>query len=204
MRGNWRTVPGVTCRVVVSLVTWTLAGGGWGLLLGGALEAILGQGTDGLFEAVGETSLVATGGALPGLLGFGLVMICAGGTGGAIGGFLSSRAVAAGLVPPPPVRGPGIWYENSPRAGALGGGVGGAVVGPIIGAMCGAGLALDAAFGQEWAYQFVYWLAILGFAAGAACGVVAAGRTLFDALPGATQEYIRLHCLPPWARALRR
>src|SRR5690348_15443207 len=55
-------------------VGWVLAGCGWGLILGSALEAAFGQGTAGLLDAAGELSLEAVAGALLGMAGGTLVL----------------------------------------------------------------------------------------------------------------------------------
>jgi hypothetical protein len=198
MRANVRAVVGVAGRALVSLTTWVLAGGGWGLMIGGALEAAAGQGPDGLFEAAGETSLVATGGALLGLFGFGLPLACAPAVGGALGGLLSGLAQRGH---PRPARCPSIWHETSARSGAFGGAVGGALVGPVVGVMCGAGLALDALHERPWDYSCLYWLTALGFAAGALRGVFQAGGIIFRALPRPVQDQIRLPVRRPASAA---
>jgi hypothetical protein len=178
----------VAGRALVALATWVLAGVGWGLLAGGALEAVFGQGADGLGEALGETSLVATFGAVVGVFGFGALLTAAPALGGALGGLLggllqprASRPASAGLL-----------HQTGPRAGAIGGAIGGAITGPVVGALCGVGITLDHIHGKDWDFGFVYWLTILAAGAGAFCGAIEVLGIIYGALPERLRHELRV------------
>jgi hypothetical protein len=163
---------------------WVLAGAGWGLLGGIALEAVFGHGTEGLLDAAGEAGLAGAGGALVGVLVGGTALVGSPALGGALGGALCERA---GGRHPWGDRGRGLLDECSARSGAIGGALGGALVGPVIGAACGAGLALEAVAGTDPPYAFVQGAVIAGVLAGAVGGEVAAWRAVWPELPASVR-----------------
>jgi hypothetical protein len=69
MRGRFAAAIRVLMSAYVGAVVWVLAGCGWGVVIGSALEAAFGRGTHDLLDAAGETSLEAIAGGLAGMAG---------------------------------------------------------------------------------------------------------------------------------------
>jgi hypothetical protein len=169
-------------------VGWVLAGCGWGVAIGAALEAAFGRGTGGLLDAAGEAGLEATAGALLGMVGGTLAMICL---------HVLKLVPAFVLVGMGAGRYPynnaslGIMHERSARTGAVTGVVIAVMNGTALGPVCGAGCLLESIHGRPVPESLVQGSALAGLLAGGGVGLVALARTTWHGLPEPWRAEIR-------------
>jgi hypothetical protein len=180
-------------------VGWVLAGCGWGLIIGSALEAAFGRGTDGLLDAAGELSLEAVAGALLGM---------AGGTLALAGGIILLAAPLLALIGKidgryPPGRS-GFLCERSFRAGVAAGVVTGVIHGTWLFPALFAAALLESIHGRGVPFTPLQGATLAGILAGGIAGAVSLVRTMWRALPPAWREEIHQEALrPAWQRALQ-
>ncbi len=177
-------------------VAWVLAGCGWGVVIGAALEATFGQGADGLLDAAGETSLEAVTGALLGMVGGTLVLAC-----GHVVTLAPTFALVgkvAGLLPCGRHH-LGVRDRPNARLGALTGVVCGIISGTALLPFLGAGALLESIHGQPVPRTFVQGGTLFGILAGGIIGLVGLGRTTWQRLPEAWREEVRR--VMGWERA---
>src|SRR5262249_7314960 len=132
-------------RAYVSALVWVLAGIGWGVLTGAALESLFGNGLDSLPAALDEVALASSLGGLVGAVASTIVMLCLHGL------TLVPLAALLGKVAGRYPRGQvnlGITAERSARSGALVTVILAPCFGLTIGAMSGAGMSLETAYGH--------------------------------------------------------
>jgi hypothetical protein len=185
MRGQFAAAIRVFMSAYVGAVVWVLAGCGWGVVIGSALEAAFGRGTHGLLDAAGETSLEATAGALAGMAG---------------GALLTTLLLVGAMVPLAALLdkrdglhtrgngGLGLRQEGSTRLGALLGLVCGLSTGTALGSLVGAASLLDSIQGRPFSCAFVQRGTRLGIFVGGIVGAVVLVRTIYRQIPKAWQE----------------
>jgi hypothetical protein len=167
---------------------WVLAGCGWGIVVGSALQAVFGRGTHGLLDTAGETSLEATAGALAGMAG-GVLLIT--------GCFVCALTLVAaildrleGLTPGGKrCRALGGW--RSTPLGALVGLACGVCLGPSLGATVGAGAVITSFHGTPIPCPWVQGIGCLGVLVGGIVGAAGLWRSIYRQLPERWREEIR-------------
>jgi hypothetical protein len=183
MRGRLETTLRVFFSAIVGAAGWVLAGCGWGVVIGSALEAAFGRGTQGLLDAAGETGLEAAAGGLAGMMA---------------GALLGTLLYFGTLVPlaalldkqqdfcPPANR--GLPPYRSTRLGVLIGLVCGASIGTSLGALQGAAYLLDSIQGRPFSFAFVQVSTRVGIFLGGIVGAVALGRTIYRQMAEVLRE----------------
>ncbi len=169
-------------------MVWVMAGCGWGVVIGSALEAVFGRGADGLIDAAGETSLEAVAGALAGMVGSTLIQTCL---------HLVTLVPLFALMErtagryPPGCRCRGIWYECSARSGALASVIGGVVFGIVCAPVCVAAVLLESIHGRPVPCTFIQWGTLGGLLAGGIVGLAAMGLAVHRGMPESWREELR-------------
>jgi hypothetical protein len=169
-------------------VTWVLAGCGWGVVIGAALEAAFGRGADGLLAATGETALEATAGALLGVVAAPLLLAAL---------HLVTLVPAFALIGKGADRYPygnrdlGILHERSARVGAVTAVVIGLINGTMFGPVCGAGSLLESIHGGRLPCAFVEWCTVAGVLVGGVIGLAAMAHTIYWQVPEEWRQEFR-------------
>jgi hypothetical protein len=188
MRGKFATAVRAFLQAYAGAVVWVLAGCGWGMVIGSALEAAFGRGADGLLDAAGETSLEAVAGALLGMVGGTLLMA---------GLHVITLAPTFALMGKYGGRYPygnaslGIMHERSARVGSVTGVVIALINGTAFFPLIGAGVLLESIHGRPVPCTLVQGCTLAGLLAGGLIGVVALGRTVWQRLPEPLREEVR-------------
>jgi len=170
-----------------------LAGCGWGVVIGTALEAAFGGGAEGLLDAAGQTSLEAVAGALLGMMGFTLLMACL---------HAVTLVPIAYLIKKASSREPsgnaslGLMHERSPRGALLASVLCAVINGTYLAPMAGAGTLMESIHGSPLPDTFLRWGVLLGLLAGGIVGLIAMARQFYRGMPESWRE--------EWRRGLRR
>jgi hypothetical protein len=180
MRQHVATAARVFFPAYAGAVVWVLAGCGWGVVIGSALEAAFDRGADGLLDAAGETSLMAVAGALAGMVGMTLVLAC--------GHILTLVPLAhlAGKLSRllPAVDGePDPMNQHGALVGLLTSLACALINGTWAGPMLGAGVVLESLQGRPVPATFLQWGTLLGLLAGGVVGLAAMGRAIYRGIP---------------------
>jgi hypothetical protein len=192
MRAELRGLGRAFLPAYAGTVGWVLAGCGWGLVIGSALEAVFGRGTGGLLDAAGELSLEASAGALLGLAGGTLVLAC-----GIIilaGPLLALIGKLDGRYPPDSQS---FLRERSFRASVVAGVVTGVIHGTWMFPALGTAALLESIHGRGVPFTPLQWGTLAGILAGGIIGAVSLVRTTWRALPPAWREEIHQEALRP-------
>jgi hypothetical protein len=152
---------------------WVLAGCGWGIVIGSALEAAFGQGTAGLPDAAGELSLEAVAGALLGMAGGTLAL-----TGGVILLAAPLLALIGNLDGRYPPDSSSFLRERNFRAGVAAGLVAGVIHGTWLFPSLMAAALLESIHGRGVPFTALQWATLAGILAGGIIGAVSLVRTM--------------------------
>jgi hypothetical protein len=205
MRETLKALAVVFVRAWGSATAWTLAGCGWGVVIGAALEATFGLGPGIVLEAAGQISLEAATGAVLGVAAQLLLIAFFGAE------LFALMALQNRLRSRLPRGNPvvGVRHERRALIGAFMGlpGLLSCLLG--FGAFGGAGLMMELIHGGRTPWEFVEWGAAFGCLAGAVIGNVELLWTLHRALPPSWQEELRRGFQAPqpapfWAQPGRR
>ncbi len=193
MRQPWATAARLFSPAYADTIVWVLAGCGWGVTVGMALEAAFGRGADRLLDAAGETSLLAVAGALAGMAGMTLMLAC---------GHIATLVPAFHLVGKggglyaPGTEGRGVLHERSARVGLATSLTLAVVNGTWAGPLIGAGCLLESVAGRPVPGTFLESCTLLGLLAGSVVGVVALGRTFYRGMPEGWRHELRRGLTP--------
>jgi hypothetical protein len=189
MRQHLATAARVFFPAYAGAMVWVLAGCGWGVVIGSALEATFGQGADGLLDAAGETSLLAAAGALVGMVGMTLVL--------AVGHIVTLVPLFYLIGKVGKLIIPSADWQRDPmsRHAALAGLLtslacallNGSWAGPIG----GAGVVLESVLGRPVPRTILQSCTLLGLLAGGIIGLVAMGREIYRGIPANWREGLR-------------
>jgi hypothetical protein len=188
MRQHLATAARVFFPAYANTIVWVLAGCGWGVVIGAALEAALGRGIEGLLDAAGETSLEAVAGALAGLIGMTLTLAC-----GHILTLVPLFYLAGKLhrLLPNAGRPHDPMNEHAVLAGLLTSLTCALMNGTWAGPMLGAGCVLEEIHGRPVPSTWLQSCTMLGLLAGGVIGLVALGQGIYRGIPARWHEGIR-------------
>jgi hypothetical protein len=188
MRQHVTTAARVFFPAYANTIVWVLAGCGWGVVVGAALEAALGRGTDGLLDAAGETSLEAVAGALAGLVGMTLALAC-GHILTLVPGFFLIGKVHRHL--PSADRPHDPMNEHAALLGLLTALALALMNGTWAGPMLGAGCMMESIHGRPVPSTYLQSCTMLGLLAGGVIGLAALGHAIYRGIPASWHEQIR-------------
>lgn len=188
MRQHWATAARVFFPAYAGAMVWALAGCGWGVTIGTALEVAFGRGSDGLIDAAGETALLAVAGALAGMVGMTLILafghivtlvpLCY------LIGKLSRLLPSVGPRPDPMNRHGALVGLITSLACAL-------MNGTWAGPMLGAGALLESVLGRPMPRTILHWCILAGLLAGGIIGLAALARAIYRGIPEGWREQLR-------------
>jgi hypothetical protein len=185
MRTEWKTVARLFLPAYGRAVGWVLAGCGWGLVAGCALEAAFGRGCEGLLDAAGELSLQAPAGALIGMLAGTLTLACLHLVTLVPLGALMSRC--GGRYPQGKV---GLLHECSARSAAFAGLLCALINGTYLFPVMGAGILLESIEGPPVPATWLEGATLAGILAGGIVALVSLLHGLWQHLPPAWRDEI--------------
>jgi hypothetical protein len=185
MRIEWKNVARSFLPAYAGAVGWVLAGCGWGLVVGCALEAAFGRGCEGLLEHAGVLSLEAPAGALLGMLGGTLTLACLHLITLVPLGALMSRY--GGRYPQGKV---GLMHERSARSAAFAGVLCALINGTYLFPVIGAGVLLESVEGPPMPATWLEGATLAGILAGGIIALVCLVRSLWQDLPPAWRDEI--------------
>jgi hypothetical protein len=193
MRQQLATATRVFYPAYLGAMVWVLAGCGWGVVIGSALEAAFGQGADGLIDAAGEISLEAVAGALLGMIGFTLVAGC---------GHVATLVPGFYLIGKGCGRFPhnnpnlGLMHERSARVGLLtsfaSAVINGTWAGPLLGAAC----LLESIHGNPVPRTFIQGGTLGGLLVGGIVGLATMTLAIYRGMPESWREELRRGMCP--------
>jgi hypothetical protein len=169
-------------------IVWVLAGCGWGVVIGAALEAAFGRGIEGLLDAAGESSLEAVAGALAGMVGMTLVL--------AFGHIVTMTPLfyLAGKLHrllPNAGRPHDPMNEHAVLAGVLTSLACALMNGTWAGPMLGAGCVLEEIHGRPVPSTWLQSCTMLGLLAGGVIGLAALGQGFYRRMPASWHDGLR-------------
>jgi hypothetical protein len=188
MRQHLATAARVFFPAYANTIVWVLAGCGWGVVIGAALEAAFGRGPDGLLDAAGETSLEAVAGALAGMVGMTLALAA---------GHIVSLVPLFYLISKVSAQFPSLVRERDPmvKHGALAGlltSLACALLnGTWAGPLCGAGAMLESIHGRPVPSTLLQWGTLIGLLAGGIVGLVTMAHAICQGIPESWREALR-------------
>jgi hypothetical protein len=188
MRQHWATAARLFFPAYANAIGWVLAGCGWGVVIGAALEAVFGRGDGGLLDAAGETGLIAVAAAMAGMVGGALLWTSLHLVALIPFGVLLGRTI--GRYPSWVTR-PGILFERSARSGAIASVIFGVFHGVAFSPLWLAALLLESIQRKPLPCAFLHWCTLSGVLAGGIVGMLALGRQFYRGMPESWRVEVR-------------